>query len=85
MKRERRFVAVFVFFLLISVLSCAGPQSETKPAAPPTAAQPSSPAPGPARGPVQGKQPPLQGFLNPRSKWNLWCQKGRRGRRSRRL
>ena len=52
MKNERRCVIVFVFFLFVSVLSCAGPQSGTKPSAPPAPAQPSSPAPA--------QQPPLQ-------------------------
>ncbi len=43
MKHERRFFVVFVFFLLMSILSCAGPQSETKPAAAPAPGKPSGP------------------------------------------
>jgi general secretion pathway protein D len=79
MKHERRFVVVFVFFLFISVLSCAGPQSETKPAAAPAPAQPSLPAPGPAPGPAQGQQPPLQGGPQPAVKVEPLPPKGPAG------
>jgi len=63
MKRERRFFVVFVFFLLMSIVSCAGPQSETKPSAAPAPGKPSGPGPGP--GLPQGQQPPLLGIPQP--------------------
>ena len=72
MKHERRFVVVFVFFLFISVLSCAGPQSETKPAAAPAPAQPSLPVPGPA----QAQQPPQKEVSQPAVKVEPLVPKG---------
>ncbi|MEI9477233.1 MAG: secretin N-terminal domain-containing protein, partial [Deltaproteobacteria bacterium] len=52
MKSDRRCVIVFVFFFFVSMLSCAGPQSGTKPPVRPAPTQPSLPTPA--------QQPPLQ-------------------------
>ena len=72
MKHERRFVVVFVFLLFISVLSCAGPQSETKPAAAPAPAQPSLPVPVPA----QAQQPTQKEVSQPAVKVEPLVPKG---------
>jgi general secretion pathway protein D len=76
MNHERRFFVVFVFFLLMSIVSCAGPQSETKPSAAPAPAQPSLTTPGPTPGLAQGQQPPLLGIPQPTVKAEPSVPKG---------